>query len=72
LSPWLSFPSRCGFARSQLEGSLREGVAACKVVTVETQRDAYQPPSVTDLGKLEDITRAADGTGPKEKSATKT
>jgi hypothetical protein len=47
-------------------------VLGCKVSIVETQKETYQPPSVTDLGKLEDITRTADGTGPKEKAASKT
>jgi hypothetical protein len=32
----------------------------------------YEPPSVTDLGKLEDITRAAPGTGTNEHASMKT
>ena len=33
---------------------------------------AYEPPSVTDLGKLEDITGSGTGTGTKEGSNLKT
>ena len=32
----------------------------------------YEPPSVTDLGNLEDITRTATGTGTGEHSSNKT
>jgi hypothetical protein len=32
----------------------------------------YEPPSVTDLGNLEDITRAAKGSGTNEMQANKT
>jgi hypothetical protein len=33
---------------------------------------AYEPPSVTDLGKLEDITRTASGSGTNEHASKKT
>ena len=42
-------------------------------MTIELDKiAAYEPPSVTDLGKLEDITRTATGTGTGEHSSNKT
>jgi hypothetical protein len=39
---------------------------------VETSRDRYEPPTVTDLGKLEDITKSGSAMPGPEQKANKT
>jgi hypothetical protein len=39
---------------------------------VDTSRESYEPPTVTDLGRLEDITRSGSAMGGFEMKGNKT